>query len=201
MWGPGDPTLFLSDQCYQGRYWLPSHWAQQDSGGSCPMAGCRKDLNSNRADSQLPPFPSSLRLWNESQPGVRRPGPGKAGITPAPRVSRPRDTWVQISVFPLTSCILRPTITCLCLSLPICKWGHNWYPAHRIFTRIKWVHLHETLGREPCTELCSIEVRCYCIKMRMKGDFPGGPVAETPQSQCRGHGFDPIKELDPTYHN
>ena len=24
----------------------------------------------------------------------------------------------------------------------------------------------------------------------MKGDFPGGPVAKTPCSQCRGPGFD-----------
>ena len=24
-----------------------------------------------------------------------------------------------------------------------------------------------------------------------KGDFPGGPVAKTPRSQCRGPGFDP----------
>ena len=23
------------------------------------------------------------------------------------------------------------------------------------------------------------------------GDFPGGPVAKTPRSQCRGPGFDP----------
>ena len=37
--------------------------------------------------------------------------------------------------------------------------------------------------------------------MRVKGTFPGGPVAETPQSQCREHGFDPVKELDPTYYN
>ena len=25
----------------------------------------------------------------------------------------------------------------------------------------------------------------------MDGDFPGGPVAKTPCSQCRGPGFDP----------
>ena len=29
-------------------------------------------------------------------------------------------------------------------------------------------------------------------------DFPGGPVAKTPSSQCRGPGFDPWSELDPT---
>ena len=29
------------------------------------------------------------------------------------------------------------------------------------------------------------------IKIAGRGDFPGGPVAETPSSQCRGPGFDP----------
>ena len=28
-------------------------------------------------------------------------------------------------------------------------------------------------------------------RMRQKGDFPGSPVAKTPQSQGRGHGFHP----------
>ena len=29
---------------------------------------------------------------------------------------------------------------------------------------------------------------------RVDVDFPGGPVAETPDSQCRGPGFDPWSE-------
>ena len=29
------------------------------------------------------------------------------------------------------------------------------------------------------------------IKTAGRGDFPGGPVAVTPSSQCRGPGFDP----------
>ena len=29
------------------------------------------------------------------------------------------------------------------------------------------------------------------FKKKLRGDFPGGPVAKTPCSQCRGHGFDP----------
>ena len=27
--------------------------------------------------------------------------------------------------------------------------------------------------------------------VRILGDFPGGPVAKTPSSQCKGHRFDP----------
>ena len=34
------------------------------------------------------------------------------------------------------------------------------------------------------------------FKKNMCGDFPGGPGAKTPRSQCRGPGFDP--EFDPT---
>lgn len=115
---------------------LPSLWAQQGSGGSCPVVGWRKGLNSNRADSQLPPFPSRLQSWKESHPGVRRPelqflqkelcdlghrlpcsGPCKAGVTPAPRVSRARDTWVQIPVFPLTSCVVSGQLSHACASV------------------------------------------------------------------------------------
>ena len=33
-----------------------------------------------------------------------------------------------------------------------------------------------------------------------KGDFPGGQVAKTPCSKCRGPGFG-ARELDPTCHN
>ena len=34
------------------------------------------------------------------------------------------------------------------------------------------------------------------------GDFPGGSVAETLRSQCRGSRFDLlVRELDPTSHN
>lgn len=115
---------------------LPSLWAQQGSGGSCPVAGWRKGLNSNWADSQLPPFPSCLQLWKESHLGVRRPelqllqkglydlgqclpcsGPCKVGVTPAPRVSRARDTWVQIPVFPLTSCAVLGRLSHACASV------------------------------------------------------------------------------------
>ena len=44
-------------------------------------------------------------------------GPWKAGVTPAPGVSRPRNTWVQISVFPLTSCAVSGQLSHACASV------------------------------------------------------------------------------------
>ena len=46
------------------------------------------------------------------------------------------------------------------------------------------------------------EIREVQAKTGSVRDFPGGPLAKTPHSQCRGPGFNPlVSELDPTCHN
>ena len=46
------------------------------------------------------------------------------------------------------------------------------------------------------------QLRNISEKAKVWGDFPGGPVAKTPCSQCRGARVQsPVRELDPTCHN
>ena len=42
------------------------------------------------------------------------------------------------------------------------------------------------------TDQLSVSLRlAYRLSIKNNGDFPGGPVAKTPCSRCRGPGFDP----------
>ena len=41
----------------------------------------------------------------------------------------------------------------------------------------------------------------YSFSRTTEGDFPGGPVASTPHSQCRGPGSVPDRGTEPTYCN
>ena len=65
--------------------------------------------------------------------------------------------------------------------------------AGRFFTRSPYV--------TPYTKINPECVRDLDVKPKTR-DFPGGPVARTPRSQCRGPGVQSlVRELDPTCHS
>ena len=83
-------------------------------------------------------------------------------------------------------------------SLP--KKSQGWYPSEwtgwislqskglsRVFSNTT-VQKHQFFGAQ-------LSSNCYQTalwgELKCKGDFPGGPVAKTPLSQCRESGFDP----------
>ena len=55
------------------------------------------------------------------------------------------------------------------------------------------LHSSQPLLPLPCPQVCSLPLCLYPCPLTKKyfGDFPVGPVAETPSFQCRGPGLDP----------
>ena len=42
---------------------------------------------------------------------------------------------------------------------------------------------------------------CFCSRVTVSWEFPGGPAVRTPSSHCRGPGFDPwLGNWDPASH-
>ena len=52
-----------------------------------------------------------------------------------------------------------------------------------------------SVGKRGCTLRSSLCCLCnLSVNLKLFWDFPGGPVAKTPSSQCRGPRFQQLKE-------